>query len=474
MEKPNHIIQRQILELKIDDARMHHELSEQLANIFRQKLLPELELLFEGLAGKKHIRIEKLEVELPVLKLSDWQFHLPDVFLKAITAELYNQLEQSYTGNLTEEKTTSTHQKTPQQSIIEVFEFFLQHGLYPWWYEAKPLVFLEQQLRGMERALLKKSLKGVLKSPQARERFVYQFSPSFFEYSIECLGGDTAAASQIDAWEKLIIHTRFKTPSSFQMQPMLKKALLYQLAYGATPIDFSLFAANLANDLSKQLSMEKVDVLLALYKGLPQLDLEEKTLNQIKEDIKRLFHQDHISVEGKGEATRLEGDYYIENAGLVLVGPYLPRLFDHLGLLHTDQSFSSVKSQQRAVQLLHYFTNNSQDCEEHLLPLNKLICGYPLQYPIERYFEPAKEEKKQLLLLQEAMIEHWSALKNTSPATLQQSFFQRSGKLIQAAESKYWELTVNRETIDVLLDKIPWSFSFIKLPWMSKPIKVHW
>ena len=37
-----------------------------------------------------------------------------------------------------------------------------------------------------------------------------------------------------------------------------------------------------------------------------------------------------------------------------------------------------------------------------------------------------------------------------------------------------WLLRVERETYDVVLDHLPWSAAFIKLPWMDDLLRVEW
>ena len=37
-----------------------------------------------------------------------------------------------------------------------------------------------------------------------------------------------------------------------------------------------------------------------------------------------------------------------------------------------------------------------------------------------------------------------------------------------------WLLRVERESFDVVLDRFPWSFAWVKLPWMQAPLRVEW
>ena len=109
---------------------------------------------------------------------------------------------------------------------------------------------------------------------------------------------------------------------------------------------------------------------------------------------------------------------------------------------------------------------------EYELPLNKIICGIPVHVPVPLKMELTKSEKQEAENMLAAVISHWQALKNTSIPGLQTTFLQRKGILTQG--EKQWHLQVDRKTLDVLLERVPWSFSTIKLGWMNTMITVEW
>jgi hypothetical protein len=55
---------------------------------------------------------------------------------------------------------------------------------------------------------------------------------------------------------------------------------------------------------------------------------------------------------------------------------------------------------------------------------------------------------------------------------MQESFINRSGVL--SFHDTYWQVHIERKTMDILLQSIPWSYAKIKLPWMENPINVEW
>jgi hypothetical protein len=162
---------------------------------------------------------------------------------------------------------------------------------------------------------------------------------------------------------------------------------------------------------------------------------------------------------------------FISNAGLVLAGPYLPRLFGMLGLLK-EQRFVDDAAAERAVLLTQYAVTGQAQAAEPLLLLNKLLCGVPLQMPVAREIEASASECQAVDGMLLAMIGHWKALGQTSLAGLRQTYLQREGRLEHRDEA--WQLQVQANTFDVLLDRLPWGYATVKFPWMPEVLHVDW
>lgn len=162
---------------------------------------------------------------------------------------------------------------------------------------------------------------------------------------------------------------------------------------------------------------------------------------------------------------------YLNNAGLVLCSPFLPRLFTLLQLT-VDGQFIDQKQQNRAVLLLQYLLFQNTAFPEHEMVLNKLLCGFSTGTPIDSKIEISDKEKETLESMLPGMISNWKILGNTSPAGLRETFLIRTGKLEQKSDA--WYLTVEQKGFDVLLDQLPWSYTPIKHPWMRKIIHVKW
>ena len=166
-----------------------------------------------------------------------------------------------------------------------------------------------------------------------------------------------------------------------------------------------------------------------------------------------------------------ESVIYVNNAGLILMAPFLPLLFERLSLIETNV-FKSRQHAERACHLLQYINNDSCSSPETSLLLNKLLCGIKPGLPITRGINVENEERNTIHSLMEHIIKEWKAVGNTSFSGLQTSFFQRQGKL--QLKDEIWLLTLEQRPYDMLIDQLPWSISNIKFSWMQRMINVYW
>jgi len=162
---------------------------------------------------------------------------------------------------------------------------------------------------------------------------------------------------------------------------------------------------------------------------------------------------------------------YINNAGLVIVSPFLKLLFERSGLMEKGK-FKDDFSAFRAVHLLEYVVTGKIGEEEPRLALNKALCGLPVTLPIPLNIILKENEKETADGMLQAITQQWKALNNTSIGGLRNSFLKREGKLEDAGEQFY--LNVEQQSFDMLLDQLPWSIGKIKLSWMKKIMDVAW
>lgn len=163
--------------------------------------------------------------------------------------------------------------------------------------------------------------------------------------------------------------------------------------------------------------------------------------------------------------------YFIQNAGIVLLHTFLPRFFSNLGLLE-QQAFKNEAARHRAVVLLHFLATGVSHTPDYNLVLPKFLCAMPVNMPLDHTIEPTPDEQEEATQLLQAAIAHWGALGATSPDGLREGFLQRPGKLSHTDTG--WRLQVEQNTIDILLDRLPWNLGMIKLPWMPELLRVEW
>ena len=171
------------------------------------------------------------------------------------------------------------------------------------------------------------------------------------------------------------------------------------------------------------------------------------------------------------EHTHYTEEIWVMNAGLTIAAPYMPQLFSRLHLTEKI-GFKSSEDAQRGVHLLQYLVNESSHSPEYQLVLNKLLCGVKPGKPVIAGVIITEEEKKIINGLIAGMIQNWESLGKTSAKGFRESFFMREGKLV--LNDDHWELYVESKPFDMLLDRIPWSFSTIKYSWMDRMIHINW
>lgn len=185
------------------------------------------------------------------------------------------------------------------------------------------------------------------------------------------------------------------------------------------------------------------------------------------------IEREHSAAETRGRtgATR-KFALLSPHAGLVLLHPFLPRLFEACEL-HRPGRALDARSLPRAAALLHWLATGRGEVYEFELAAIKILLGRAPEAPLpvspDLIDGRDREEGAELLF---ATIRHWKALKSTSIDGLRLSFLQRRGALTE--EDPGWRLQLESESFDVLLKHLPWSIETVRLPWMTRPLYSHW
>jgi len=253
-------------------------------------------------------------------------------------------------------------------------------------------------------------------------------------------------------------------------------------------LENSLQLDSLYNEIDEVLEKTKKNKVENIYSD----KTEESDKTEVKEEIKisrdttkkqdkidrveSNFEDKNIHIE---EIEKIEQHQFfgkelaeiaVQNAGLVLLHPFMKRFFLELNLI--DER-NQLTRKELAVQTLHYLATGRENVFEGNLVFEKFLSGIPLQTPVQRQSMLTDQIKNEAITLLNEVIKNWPALKNTSPDGLRQMFIQREGKLIQKEDNNF-KLIVERKAQDVLLEKLNWNISILKLPWMKELVFVEW
>lgn len=203
---------------------------------------------------------------------------------------------------------------------------------------------------------------------------------------------------------------------------------------------------------------------------------EVSTTPDLTATVETIQQENTTIVNAITEDNKLTGDTiipgsYIGNAGLIILHPFIPPLFEALGLIQ-NRAFCDISARDKAVQLLGYLAGGQTALPEYELVLPKLLCGMLPTQVTDRFVELTPVERAEADHLLATVITHWSVLKNTSPDGLRANFLLRQGKLDW--EQQEWRLRVSQEAYDMLLNSLPWGISLCRFSWMPWVIKTDW
>ncbi|KZN32456.1 contractile injection system tape measure protein [Pseudoalteromonas luteoviolacea] len=168
-----------------------------------------------------------------------------------------------------------------------------------------------------------------------------------------------------------------------------------------------------------------------------------------------------------------------EDAGIVLLWPFLETLFRKFNLLCEDKSedkseqivFCDELSQIKAHQLLCYLVD-TDPIEHETFTINALL-GLPLEQSIEYEQSLNDVEIAELERLVEIVVTRWEALKGMPNKVFMEMFLCRSGEVNLTANGI--SIAVENKPQDILMMKLPWGLGIAQLPWLGNDlINIEW
>jgi len=472
--KNKHLIEKQVLLLYTDRQKNAFALQQQFSDTYRRAIVPALERLFDRLSSPEvFVQLDKVEIDLGVLSAQDLN---SDVLAERV-AEQLEKLIGAGPRNI-----PGASVKTQAVHYFEQWLFWLEQGLLPAWSTTPENDWFEHVLQnlGLESKAVEQ-LRGLLATrPEALRRLVLQHDSKFLQALVELFTG-----------HKQEILPRFiaffqKVQQRFQEQLSPLQFRQFEIAYWMEIINIVVLKREKLPATSLIAAVQTVASISLLLSPFVKLIRSVKAYNNEplallilkpqsgsqQTKTEKVIEVEPIA-EHKAEKELIPApDYcFIQNAGIVLIHPFLSRFFAKLELLESND-FKDEVARHKAVLLLHYLATGTPTTPDYNLVLPKLMCGIPANVPLDHYLTPDKTELEAADDMLSAAIEHWEALGNTSPDGLREGFLQRPGKLEMVSGAR--RLIIEHNTLDILLDRLPWGISIVKLPWMEEMLKVEW
>jgi hypothetical protein len=489
-----HIVNRLTFELECPGEEQAFEIRQMFSQAGNEKIAGIIDKVCSKYAAENEwVRIDKLEINLGEFDLVSFEQEFSNVFVRKFESIIAERL----TGIPKE-----THADSKAGSDLELLEYFLLKGHLPWWGDDNYLdpdeicssVFKNRQ------AEILNFFRGNFNNHYIWERASFQLKSEFLTVLIQSF------YELLNAHDILVLMLK-KVSNELNLIEEYKRANFTDILQKVMEKAINVVVFNAPLIFAAGNEIQKIRTILAELAILNIVEfnndsvLQENIVNIFKSVYENIFisglerehgtaavsskvNEEADSITGKtgiidsrlNEEVFISGDdekekLIVRNAGVILAAPFLKTYFTKLGLLDKNL-WISLDAQFRGIFLLKYLSSGTAKSFEYQLILEKLLCGIALEVPVPSEIILNDSEKEESELLLKSIIENWKVLKNTSINGLRETFLKRGG-IIKKKESS-WLLQIERKTVDVLLESIPWGFSTIGLPWNEYLIITEW
>ncbi|MEW7289088.1 contractile injection system tape measure protein [Aquimarina sp. 2304DJ70-9] len=535
MTQQKHIINKQILEVHLPSTVDAFAVQQELSALCRHQLRTVMDRIFDNTAhnaGDQPLQIDRLTLDLGQVSLDNFE----TVFEEELQEKLQEVLTVYQQSDAVVQKNTvnQTEEKTPLRAVAH----YLKTGILPWWAKDRTKAYVLEQLEELlqkPNTTFITLLKQLRWNTQQLERFVHTSTEAQLLQSLQ-LVSDIPVQEIVPTLEKFQqrIHKKYgialqKIQAAFwktafqkfdtykdvkffeqecfqgtlavlgidqkgnskkhQAQDVYEiKSLVasYKTAQAKNTVwqeFFRQLSTIINNPFLDQLPAKMLKQWVQLLKDIGNIQEQTVDANSVLRPLAIYLqgvHKELQEIASKPAIMEIEKvsspfedtDFIpIQNAGLVLFWPFLERFFENLELIK-DKNFINETARHTAICALQYLCEgDDQELFEGALPLNKLLCGVAIEEVISPITLSDQETAIAEGLLTAAIGQgpHW---KNLSIEGFRISYLCRPGSL--RTRDGHWLLQVQRETHDVTLEKLPWGFHTVKLPWMQDIIVVEW
>lgn len=477
MGAAEHRIGRLVFEFATPDAAAIDQFGEMVRSRFEAVVLPALEAGLDRFDRPGEvIRLGRLEVDLGTLEPAALE-----------AGELTRRIIDGLAAALRTEPPVEQRATAGARDDAAELAAFLETGELSWSEPGRALATLTATLMALDAvgiASLAARIRTVLIRRRAAERLVRQLPAALVRRLLRALLPEALAAplAAVRGPDRPAIEPPPWASVTEALVPQLTEAI-HRLATGTAAVDFglilTLFAAldqpaapGFAPSLDDTtLRPDEAETALhapdAAPSASPGYGLEFEALEPALPDQRPAPDTPELP-EDRAEAAGRP----VHAAGAVLLHPFVATYFDRVGLLEGSGGFRDGTARARAVLLAHHLATGEAEAPEPDTTLFKLLCGLEISDPVPRRIGLTETEQVEAEALLASVIRHWKRLGKTSPAGLREGFLTRPGRLER--RDALWHLSVERRSIDVLLDGLPWMLSRVKTPFMVSALMVDW
>ncbi|QEC78000.1 contractile injection system tape measure protein [Mucilaginibacter ginsenosidivorax] len=470
-----HVVNRLQFEVVCSDEELSLNLRQNFAQTVQQEIAQIIdEVCSESVGEHESIKIDRIELDMGSFSRHTFGTDFRTVFRQKLRAELAKQLAAI---------PQQSRQISQLLSDTEMLFYFLSNGSLPWFADEGTInldkIFSNVALNHAD--VLKSFFEHVKSNGNIWKRLAWQFNASSKDVVISLSAELKKAQETFLNWVTQIVN-KLTARGSFTVDfagtdiqkefsdindVIIKNAPAIFTYSGSIDVLHQAFQSQIQEVFkANQALADAAAVELSVITGISQP--EPGILAEAKQSAQ---NDPVITSASNGSAADDVQKYSVKYAGIVLLAPFLKPFFTQLDLLN-GREWKNTESTFRAVHLLKFLATGQKKVPEYALVFEKILCGLPADMPVPLDIILTDEEIAESESLLKAVISHWNILKNTSTDGLRESFMKRDGLLTRKENG--WLLQVERKTLDVLLDSIPWGFSTISLVWTRDLIFVEW
>ncbi|RZJ49756.1 MAG: hypothetical protein EOO19_04730 [Chryseobacterium sp.] len=505
--KKDHIIQKVFVEIAVNNKEKAFSIKENINSFLSIEVFPKIEKYLNDVEDKLDhhtLQIPRLELNLDV-KNSSLNSELKDKIAQLFKEELLEIAKPIEVSNQKTDSDSKAYLIDNQEKMIQTFIYFLEKGNMPWWNsDRKEIALLDPPVFNVLilNNNFQKRISSILSKTNVQERIINQLSNDQIvqlclsilknkelilkskELKINLETDAVYLISKLNHTERQIIWrlvlnvvSQYLTSSNIDLREYLLQQIVKTESFSGGFSHEKKIPQNLKT-LVKIFPFIKEDEIFEKIKNKVMNHQESaktsiETIGQkhviIDENLSKNDDEKHLNLNDDHQLSLNDG-HYVQNAGLILIHPFIKTLFEHCDLINLKTK--QLIDPELCAHLLHYIATGKTNAPEYEMVFEKFLCNIPMNHTINRHIKLSRKHQIQAKNVIESAQQNWNPMKKSSVELLRNEFFQRSGKLV--ATDHDYTLTVEQKTQDILLEKLAWGLGLVKLPWQEKFIFVNW